>query len=395
MSRPRRFLLLAGSGILVAASLALALAAMPIGSSDPNTSTYGYLKLFNEVVALIRNSYVESVSENELVKGAYDGLLAALDGESEYVTAAQYRSLKASPSRDEGETGVFLTRREGILFVAAILPGSDAQEKGLRLGDQVRRIGDRNGRELNLSEAEQALRGPVGSRISIAVSRREEPRREDLELTRRRIALPPPRLDPPQQGVAIVRLPTFGPGSSKALSGILDRLSKEKAGRAIFDLRGNAWGETSEAVRAASLLVGEGVVFKIRDRQGAEHEIKGTGPRKPWSGNLLLLTDPGAAGAAEIFVAAVLDSGVATQAGEPTLGRGGEKEFIALANGDYLALTVRKYLSPSGKDWHGKGLTPSVPIPLDTSLPLKERAGDQLHKAVESLLDREAQPKAA
>lgn len=392
--RNKRPLLLAlGLAILCAAG-GIGIAALHAETEEPG-ATYGYLKLFNEVLARVRDSYVESVPETDLYRGAYDGLLAALDGECEYLTAADYKEIKGTKSSEDADPGIFLTRKEGVLFVAAVLPGSDAQAKGLRVGDQIRRIGDRAGRELTLTLAERALKGPAGSTILVAISRRDEPRREDLEVTRRKLALPMPKLDAPQDSVAVVRIPSFGPGSGKALGSIVDRLNKDHAKRVIFDLRGNAWGDIDEAVRAASILVGDGIVARLKDRKGEERILKGTGSKASFDGDVLLLTDPGTSHAAEMFVAALVDAGVARQAGETTLGHGGEQEILPLDNGDYLSLTVRKYVSPAGKSWHGSGLTPGVAIPADGSVAFKDRADRQLKKAVEWLRDHPEEAKAA
>jgi len=393
----RKQLLTAVFAVAVTVSVAVGVAASraPAPGGTTDESTYGYLKLFNEVLALVRNTYVEDVPQNNLMKGAYEGLLSSLDGESEYLTASEYDAIRSGKDSGDADLGIFLARREGVLFIAAVLPGTDAQAKGLRMGDQIRRIGDRSGRELNLSEATRALQGPAGSSLVLAISRREEPRREDVTVVRKKPALPMPNLLPARDGVAVVDLPAFGPGSAKAFSGILDKLQKDKVRRAVFDLRGNAWGKLDEAVRAASFLVGGTPIAKIRDRKGEETPLVGVGPKSPWTGEILLLTDPGTAYAAEAFVAALVDDGVAKQAGETTLGRGGEQEFIPLANGDYLSLTVRKLVSPSGKAWHGSGLTPSVSLPADPADAFKDRADHQLRKAIDWLLDPAQGAKAA
>lgn len=394
MKLSRKHLIAVGlvGGVMISVALGVVAARAPAAGDD---STYSYLKLFNEVLALVRNSYVEEVPQGDLLKGAYEGLLSSLDAESEYLTAAEYEAIRKGGGGGEADAGIALTRREGVLFIAAVLPGTDAQSKGLRVGDQVRRVGDRPGRELSLSEAMRALRGPSGSSVILAVSRREDPRREDVSVVRKKLTLPVPRLDPIQDAVAVVRFPALGPGAGKALGGILDKLQKEKVKSAVFDLRGNAWGELDEAVRAASLLVGDRVIARVRDRKGEERPMNGSGPKNAWSGEILLLTDPGTAYAAEVFTSALLEAGVAKQAGETTLGRGGEQEILPLANGDYLSLTVRKLVSSAGKGWHGSGLTPSVALPADPADAFKDRAEHQLKKAIEWLREPAHGEKAA
>ena len=75
--------------------------------------TYGSLKMFNEVLLLIRNSYVEDVEIPGLMRGAYNGLLGTLDPESEYLTREQYVHLTRRPGAGEGDVGLVLSRRGG------------------------------------------------------------------------------------------------------------------------------------------------------------------------------------------------------------------------------------------------------------------------------------------
>ncbi len=380
-------------GLVVTVAMATGLSAVS-SSGDPGT-TYGYLKLFNEVLALVRHNYVEDVPDSVLLKGAYEGLLEALDGESEYLSAIQYQQSVADPTPTPASAGMVLTRRAGFLFVAAVLQGSGAEAGGVRPGDRIRRIANRPAASIAYSEAQRLLRGNPGAKVTLEISRPEEPDRIDIQVELRENPLPLPTLAAMAGTVAVIRLPAFGPGAGATFSGILDKLHRNGTTRMVVDLRDNAWGSPEEAIRAASLLTGDGVQAVIRGRGTADEPVRGEGPRTPWRGQILLLTNPGTALAAELFVATLADAGLATHAGESTLGRAGEREALPLADGGYLVLTVRKYVSPRGTTWHGEGLKPSVSIPVDPDLPFEKRADRQLEKAKEWLAAAASEAKAA
>jgi carboxyl-terminal processing protease len=390
----RHPLALTGLTLLVALAIAGGLAAFP-AQGKSSSSTYGHLKLFTEVLALVRSNYVETVSEEELLRGAYEGLLSSLDGESEYLSAKEFQTMQVPRAETEGVVGIALTRREGIIFVASVHPDSDAQAKGLRVGDHIRRLSNQVGRSLSLSQAQRILRGAIGSTVSLEISRREEPRRETVEVLREHLDARMPVLISSSDGVGVIEIQSFEEGSSEAVARILEKLAARKIERVVLDLRGNTFGSPGEAAKSASLLVGKGVIAKLQERGGRETKLQGPGPRGPWKGKVAILTDPGTAFTAEIFVAALLDSGMATHLGEQTLGRGGEREALPLANGDFLYLTVRRYVSPSGKAWHGDGMKPSVRVPQDFDAPLEKRDSLQLQKAVDWFLNPSEEAEAA
>src|SRR5207249_5820062 len=79
-----------GRKVMLAVSAALVgfvLLGGVLGRSLAVEGTYSLLKLFNEVLYLVRNNYVEPVKDDALMEGAYRGMLEALDPQSEYLDA--------------------------------------------------------------------------------------------------------------------------------------------------------------------------------------------------------------------------------------------------------------------------------------------------------------------
>ncbi|MGH9870633.1 MAG: S41 family peptidase [Candidatus Polarisedimenticolia bacterium] len=353
-------------------------------------TTYSSLRLFNEVLSLIQKSYVDEVNSSSLMEGAYEGMLSGLDPFSEYFTAAEYAAAQAAGKKpspgSSADAGLRLARREGSVLVVSVKPGSDAESRGITAGDLVRRLGGDSARELHLFEVEGRLKGDAGSSVAIQVARREEPRKIETDITRRVNSLPGPALEvvDAAEGIAVLKIMQFEPGASQAIAGLLERAQKQKIRRLLVDLRGNAWGTMDEAARAAGLFVGDTVVSRLKSKTEVVRELRGRA-RGVYTGSVALLVNASTAESAELFAAALQDLRGAKVIGENTFGVGAEQEFIALNNGDWLKLSTRKYLSPSGTAWHGTGLKPTDPIPQGQDGERASRLQRQLDKALDVL----------
>src|SRR6185436_840215 len=70
-------------------------------------TSYGQLAVFNEVVRLVLEGYVEPVNLDRAMAGARLGLTDALDGDSAYLDADEWK-LFQQPSKDDADIGVTL-----------------------------------------------------------------------------------------------------------------------------------------------------------------------------------------------------------------------------------------------------------------------------------------------
>ena len=66
---------------------------------------YRHLQIFEDVVTLISENYVEVVEYDELMQGAMRGLSDGLDGKSSYLTRQEVTLLEQDIKLPEGQTG--------------------------------------------------------------------------------------------------------------------------------------------------------------------------------------------------------------------------------------------------------------------------------------------------
>jgi carboxyl-terminal processing protease len=77
---------------------------------------------------------------------------------------------------------------------------------------------------------------------------------------------------------------------------------------------------------------------------------------------LVVLTNKGTAGAAEIVAAAVMENARGDVVGDKTFGEGSVQKTIDLPDGGAIFLSVAKYYSPSGKVIQDAAVTPNVVV---------------------------------
>jgi carboxyl-terminal processing protease len=380
--------MLAVSGALVA----FVLLGGVLGRSLAVEGTYSFLKLFNEVLYLVRNNYVEPVKDDALMEGAYRGMLEALDPQSEYLSAEEVRLAATGARSGAADVGLVLSKRRGYAVVVSSMEDSPARKAGLGTGDVILTIEGKSTLGMGVWEATRTLQGKPGSTARMTVLRGSEARSEEMSLVRKTPVHAAVVATIPEAGTGILKVSALMEGDALKVRKSLASLKSQGAKRLILDLRSNAGSRMDEAVKVAGLFAGAGVVAQVADRKAGKSEL--TAPADPavWSGPLVAVVDGGTAGAAEVLAAALRDRAGASLVGEKTWGLGTLQRVITLPAGDGIRLSVAKYLSPTGKDWNGTGLSPDVAQAKDSGSGSEDL---QLKKALEVLWQDGSQRQAA
>jgi carboxyl-terminal processing protease len=341
--------------------LAFAIVGGFMGKAMARQESYQYLRIFEDVVTLIMNNYVEEVKVDKVMQGAMHGLADGLDPDSAYLDATQVKVFDKNEGAGTGRTGLELTRQYYLRVIAA-RDGSPAARAGLRPGDYIRAIDGVSTRDTSVYEGMRMLGGTAGSKVTLAVLRGNAAEPHTLELVREELPAAAVRSRLIPTGVGYVRIPEFGKSTPDQIRQEVATLTKGGASRLVLDLRGTAFGDVETGLAAARLFVPSGTLG-YRQERGKPKEPVGS---SPGDGSIALpvaiLADSGTSGPAELFAAALAGNKRASLVGERTTGRAARQRLVRLPDGSGLLLTHLFYLTPGEAVINEKGLTPDVAV---------------------------------
>ncbi|MEE3105177.1 MAG: S41 family peptidase [Acidobacteriota bacterium] len=320
---------------------------------------YRHLQIFEDVVTLISENYVEIVEYDELMQGAMRGLSAGLDGKSSYLTKQEVTLFEQDIPLPEGQTGLTLTN-EYYPRVVAAKDGTPAEIAGLMPGDYVRNINGESTRNISLLSATRLLRGEPGSKVSLTILRGNamEPHTVELTFTIAEASEMLTKMVSP--GVGYLRIPTFEQTNPSEAASTIDTLMMTGTESLIIDLRGTAEGALKTGYEIAELFVPAGIM-SIRESRGESREVISVDKDGRYLAlRLVILINSGTSGPAELFAAALATNQRATLIGTQSQGQTADQRLVKLPDGSGLWLSWTHYLTPDGEPIHGHGLEPFI-----------------------------------
>ena len=323
--------------------------------------SYSHLKVFDDVVSLVMNNYVEKVNPDDAMHGAMRGLAEALDADSAWLDPDQVKTLTHHDEPPKGGIGLELTRQYYLRIIAA-RDGSPAAKAGLRTGDFVRIINGKPTREMSVWEGTRLLRGAPGSTVKLTIIRGNAADPHEIELTREVETGPmvSGRIVRPEVG--LIRVAAFTPHTAADLKAQVGTLSGQGARHLIIDLRSTAEGAPGLGIAPARLFVAEGVLGSRDSRNGKAETFSAESGDGSVKLPVTLLVNNGTSQAAEVFAAALAGHKRADLVGEHTLGRAAVQELVPLPDGSGLWLSTMRFAGPEDTPIHGKGLTPDAEV---------------------------------
>jgi carboxyl-terminal processing protease len=357
-SRSRWFIFLISTPLVIVAAVGGLLGA---SRSAPAQNSFRDLQVFQDVLQLIRTSYVESVETDKVLEGAMRGLAEGLDPASAYLTPEEVKAVDAGAPLPAGDVGVVVTR-QFYLRVVGVRDDSPASRAGLRTGDFIRGIDGKSTREISAFTGRRLLAGAPGSKVQLTVLRGSaaEPHVVDLVREAPKGDLVSSKRLPGGEGY--VRVASFTSGAAAAMRKQFDALRQGGATSAVIDLRGTADGTPDEGIAAARSFVKAGTLATLAGRGTERTVTSASAGDGSVAMPIVLLVSNGTANAAEIFAAALSGTSRADLVGEPTAGMAAAQHLVKLPENRGLWMTYARYLTTEGKLIHEHGLPPTVAV---------------------------------
>jgi len=318
----------------------------------------------------IKASYVEDVSDEKLVRGAIDGMLASLDPHSGYLDGSDLQRLNTMIEGNYSGLGLSVVQEDGAVKIISPFKGSPADKMGLKAGDYITHLDGELIYGGELDDAVGRMRGEAGTSIQLTIFRPGRDQPFEVDVTRGVIELEPVTHELMPGNVGHISVNEFSADVGVDVYRAWQNMQEEATGRMaglVLDLRSNPGGSLDEAVALSDLFLSKGRIVSQRGRARGETLLYDA--EEVFRGDMaegvpmIVLIDAGSASASEIVAGALQDHRRALVMGERSFGKGSVQSLLPLGRDAALKLTTARYFTPSGNSVQEGGIAPDIKVP--------------------------------
>ena len=341
-------------------------------NSKTDDQTVQSVGRFKDSVEIVREMYVDQLSDSKIFDKAIAGLMAQLDPHSEYLDEDEYKALKIATSGEFVGIGAEVTMDDKDIKVVTPLDDSPAQKAGVQPGDIILKINDTPIQGMGLEEAIKLIRGKPGTSLTLTIFRKGQEKPLVLKLVRAEIKVVSVKNELIDGHYGYIRISSFQLTTATELHKAIDQLLLSAKGQlrgVVLDLRNNPGGLLPISIEVADTFLDTNDAYEnyIVSTKGRTGESDSTGVATPGDQingiPVVALINQGSASASEIVAAALQDHHRAVIMGERSFGKGSVQTVIPLSDGKTgIKITTARFYSPSGRPIQGEGVTPDVQI---------------------------------
>lgn len=307
----------------------------------------------NEMLYVVNNKYVDTISISELVEDAIPKILEGLDPHSSYIKAKDVVKANEDLKGSFSGVGVQFTLRNDTIHITNVIKGGPSEKVGLMPGDRIVSIDGNEfvGDSVTNEKTIQLLKGERGSIVEVGVVRNGH--KEVIEFTIERDDVPIKSVEAAymlNSTLGYIKINKIGETTYHELLVALAQLQEEGSLGYVLDLRGNRGGYLGTAFNIVNeFLTADRLIVYTEGRGGKRDEYYSDGCGSYQKSPLLILTDESTASSAEIIAGAIQDNDRGMIIGRRTFGKGLVQQPIEFQDGSIIHLTISRYHTPSGR----------------------------------------------
>jgi carboxyl-terminal processing protease len=325
---------------------------------------YEKLDLFGDILETINKEYFKQINEGEVIDGAINGMLQSLDPYSSYMSPKTFKAMNTETKGEFGGLGIEVTMEAGLVKVISPIDDTPADKAGIKSGDYIIKLDNKQVKGLTLDEAVNTMRGKSGTPITLTIRRIDVDDPIIVKIVRETIKTKSV-VSEVKENIGYLRLRSFNEKSGDELIDKIREISKNKPNMTgyILDLRNNPGGLLSQAIKISDAFLDSGEIVSTKGRDPKDIKVYNSKKGDEINGKpLIVLINKGSASASEIVAGALKDHKRAIIVGEKSFGKGSVQSIMPLSNGGGLRLTTAKYYLPSGETIEDVGVQPDIKV---------------------------------
>lgn len=350
----------------------------------------------SEQIAQITEYINKAVNDNpdlnkeEILYSFIDGIVNSLeDPFSIFMTPKEYKKLiEQMEGGNFGGLGVYIEldpNNNKALTITKPIENTPAYQAGLQTGDVITKISGKSTKDMTIDESQAAMRGKVGTKVTLTIFRKKENRTFDITLTRAIIHTKSAAYKVIDD-IGYIKIEIFGENTSNEIEEALNYFDDKKVKGYILDLRNNGGGYIDSADSICSkFMPTDSLITMVKSKfTGEMKHISYPNSREMIP--MVVLVNQYSASASEITAGALKSINVPL-VGEKTFGKATIQKIMPYPDGSALKLTVASYFTPDGKNINKVGIEPDVIVKMEPDL--EGLPGDiQFEKALEILKNK-------
>lgn len=344
----------------------------------------------NTIKKIINEDFLGEVDETKLTEAAIKGYVEGLDDEyTEYFTKEEMEEFKTETEGNYVGIGIYMLKNtnDNNIIVLSAIKGSPAEEAGLKTGDIIKKVNDKEYTAEEFEKIASDIKGKAGSKVKLEIQRGEETL--TFEIERKKIELYPIESEVLENDIGYINISSFCEDCSSKFKENYDKLKRKNIKSLVIDLRNNGGGIVDEALEILdSILDKDSIMLITADKKG-EEKIEKAKKKPTIEVPIVVLVNENTASSSEIFAAALKENNKAKIIGTKTYGKGVIQESITLSDGSGIKITTEEYYTPNRNKINKIGITPDIEVDLEEKTKnITEISRDQdtqLKKAIETL----------